>query len=507
MPETIATLTSRLASLEATVEGLSNTTTSLSNSETSLAASIDTFYLLYSGALVFFMQAGFGVLEAGSVRTKNTRNILLKNLLDACVGAVIWLLWGHGTAYQSSDSGKNPFIGTPGKAMMAHGWAGRDESPSGADWVSWWFQYVFAAAAATIVSGAMAERAQLGAYLVYTTVITGLIYPVIVHWVWDPNGWASGSNPDAFLGGVVDFAGSGVVHMTGGVAAFWGAKIIGPRTGRFDANGTPVPIVGHSTVLQVLGTFCLWVGWLGFNPGSTLAISPDGSAQVAARSIVTTTLSGACAGLTVVIITKKLDHVWDVGALCNGILVGLVSITAGCATVYPWHAIIIGFVGGLAYLGGSRLELKLKIDDPLDAFAVHGCGGFWACIAVGLFSVPHYSWGAGGGLFFGEHKQFAAQLVTLIVEMSWTSVLSIMMFSSLKLTGILRVSLEVESKGMDVSKHGGTAYTYGDAHSHSSSSTPHLQSANVARKIAPEPKDTSAFNESNVQAITPVEPA
>ena len=408
--------------------------------------------------MVFFMQAGFGVLEAGSVRIKNTRNILLKNLLDACVGALIWWAWGYGAAYQKSGSA-NAFIGTPNDAHMAKGWAGENESENGADFASWWFQYVFAAAAATIVSGAMAERAQLGAYIVYTTVITGLIYPVVVHWMWDKNGWISPFNPDSFLGGAVDFAGSGVVHMTGGCAAFWGAMIIGPRKGRF-IDGQAVPIEGHSSVLQVLGTFILWMGWYGFNPGSTLAITPAGYAQIAARSVICTTLSAAMGGITVVLITKKKDHVWNVGALCNGILGGLVGVTASCSTIFPWHAVVIGFVSGCVYIGASNLMIKLKIDDPLDAFAVHGCCGFWACIATGLFSTPQYAWGAGKGLFYGGHKQIAAQLVFLLANLSWTSFLAVSMFMLLKMFGVLRISADVEEVGMDISKHGGSAYVF-----------------------------------------------
>ena len=321
--------------------------------------------------------------------------------------------------------------------------------------------------------------------------------------------------------------------MTGGVAAFWGAAIIGPRTGRF-VDGRPVPIRGHSSVLQALGTFILWMGWYGFNPGSTLAITPTGYAAIAARATVCTTISAAFGGMTVVLITKRLDHVWDLGALCNGILAGLVSITApcaarpipsslclhtsylslvcsvstaalarpsrtrahapdrSCATVYPWHAMVIGIIGGFVYLGGSRLELKLKIDDPLDAFAVHGttrppslsppspgtpaprsgleplphhtccagCCGFWACVATGLFSVPAYSWGAGGGAFFGEGKQLGITLITLLAEIAWTSTLAGTMFFALKMANLLRITPDVEDLGMDLSKHGGSAYTF-----------------------------------------------
>ena len=340
---------------------------------------------------------------------------------------------------------------------------------------------MFAAAAATIVSGAVAERAQLGAYLIYSTVITGLIYPVVVHWVWDGNGWASAFNTNKgddgpLLGGQIDFAGSGVVHMTGGVAALVGAAVIGPRMGRFDGGGRtgkPVAIPGHSSVLQVLGTFILWLGWYGFNPGSTLGISPAGYAQAAARSVVTTTLSAATGGLTVVTLDKLLgSKTWDVSAVCNGILGGLVSITAGCSAVYPWAAVLIGFLGGFVYFGASNLVLKvLKVDDPLDAFAVHGACGFWGCLATSLLAAPAYAYhgtledapgdckgGGGVGLFYGEGCLIGVTFATLVAEIAWVGGMSFLMFFALKMAGLLRVPPEVEEAGMDISKHGGTAY-------------------------------------------------
>jgi len=447
-----------------------------------LAGSVDTFYFMFVGALVFFMQAGFGMLEAGSVRTKNTRNILLKNLLDACVGALIWWAWGFATAYETGTGG-NTFIGSTkdAKGFFAEGWAGKNEHATGYTFAAWFFQYVFAAAAATIVSGAVAERAQLLAYLIYTTVITGLIYPVVVHWVWDGNGWAScfNSNTDSakgpLLGGQVDFAGSGVVHMTGGVSALVAAAVIGPRSGRFEGGGRvgkPVPIKGHSSVLQVLGTFILWLGWYGFNPGSTLGITPAGYAQAAARVVVTTTLSAAAGGITVCLLEKMLgSKTWDVGAVCNGILGGLVSITAGCSVTYPWAAAIIGVLGGFVYFGSSKMVLKImKVDDPLDAFAVHGACGFWGCIATALFSAPAFAYYgelagtdcnsdcAGVGLFYGCGCLMGVTLAALFAEIVWVGGMTFLMFFILKMAGILRVSQEVEEAGMDVSKHGGSAY-------------------------------------------------
>ena len=308
--------------------------------------------------------------------------------------------------------------------------------------------------------------------------ITGLIYPVVVHWVWDGNGWASAFNSNEgddapLLGGQIDFAGSGVVHMTGGIAAFVGAAVIGPRTGRFSGGGrtgNPVPIKGHSSVLQVLGTFILWLGWYGFNPGSTLGITAAGYAQAAARSVVTTTLSAATGGLTVVTLDKLLgSKTWDVSAVCNGILGGLVSITAGCSTVYPWAAVLIGCIGGFVYFGASNLVLKvLKVDDPLDAFAVHGACGFWGCLATALFTAPAYGYhgtlddgckeGGGVGAFYGGGCLIGVTLATLCAEIVWVGGTSFLLFYALKMAGILRVSSEVEEAGMDISKHGGTAY-------------------------------------------------
>jgi Amt family ammonium transporter len=419
------------------------------------------------------------LLEAGTVRSKNTKNILLKNLLDACLGAIIWWAWGMGVAY--GDSGTedgNVFIGTAvggSGAFLAAGWGtpekGGFDGSDGYTISLWFFQYVFAAAAATIVSGAVAERAQLVAYLIYTSVITGFIYPVVVHWVWCNNGFLSGGftadKSKTILGGCLDFAGSGVVHMTGGVAALCGAFVIKPRIGRFDENGNAVPMPGQSTPFQVLGTFILWMGWYGFNPGSTLGITPAGYGPIMARAAMCTTLSAAVGGITVVFFDRIFSKTYDVGMVCNGILAGLVSITAGCACMLPWAAFLTGFIGAFVYYGASKLMLKLKIDDPLDAFAVHGACGFWGVLAVGVFGHPEFvsfGWGDAGdeyaGFLYGGSTLFGAQLVALIIEIAWVASLSTAMFFTLKMSGILRVSEEVEMAGMDVSKHGGSAYNH-----------------------------------------------
>ena len=363
--------------------------------------------------------------------------------------------------------------GSDAKFFFLTGIQGKKEDSSGYAYAGWFFQYVFAAAAATIVSGAMAERTALSGYIVYTIVITMFVYPVVVHWGWSGDGWISAfASSDVqypgpglpFNGGVIDFAGSGIVHMTGGIAALVGASVVGPRTGRFDEKGKPLAMPGHSTTLCVMGTFILWVGWYGFNPGSTLGLTPTGYARDAARVVVTTTLSAACGGITVILAEKLIgEHIWSVGACCNGILAGLVSITAGCSVTYPYAACIIGFLGGFVYFGASKCVLNIcKVDDPLDAFAVHGACGCWGIIAAGLFATDTYGYASAagkGGLFYGGGMDSTGAAFALVfAELAWVGTMSLAMFIPLKKLGILRVSAEVEAAGMDVSKHGGSAY-------------------------------------------------
>eukprot|EP00326_Haptolina_ericina_P036091 CAMPEP_0181250950 /NCGR_PEP_ID=MMETSP1096-20121128/46598_1 /TAXON_ID=156174 ORGANISM="Chrysochromulina ericina, Strain CCMP281" /NCGR_SAMPLE_ID=MMETSP1096 /ASSEMBLY_ACC=CAM_ASM_000453 /LENGTH=397 /DNA_ID=CAMNT_0023348463 /DNA_START=1 /DNA_END=1194 /DNA_ORIENTATION=- len=351
-----------------------------------------------------------------------------------------------------------------------------DAHAHGYDWISFFFQYAFAAAAATIVSGAVAERCKLNAYLIYTVVITAFIYPCVVHWVWDSHGFLCAGNPKAMMSGVIDFAGSGVVHMTGGWAALMGAYFLGPRMGRFTST-VPGEFEGHSATLQVLGTFILWFGWYGFNPGSTLGL--DGLSRDMARSAVTTTLSAATGGVTGLFVKKMLpaklggNGVYDLGHTCNSLLGGLVGITAGCASVPVWASIIIGFCAAFIYHGASCLMRKLKIDDPLDAFAVHGACGFWGLIAVGLFTAKEYSYapaegnshnnageGYDAGLFMPGTRGilFATQLCAGIIMILWVTTMSGILFFSLKMCGMLRVDRAEEDAGADVSKHGGSAY-------------------------------------------------
>jgi len=495
-------LLAAINALNATIGAQQAQITEIKATESQSQAELNTFYLMWAGALIFLMQAGFATLSAGSIRAKNVKNILLKNLLDACIGAFAWYLLGYGFAYDIDDN-TNPFIGTGPSHFALSGhkdWDGAENK--GYDWIMWYFQYAFCAAAATIVSGAVAERCQLMAYLVYSFCISGFVYPVVVHWVWDGSGFLSAFNKDHIMSGVIDFAGSGVVHMTGGFAALVGAKILGPRTGRFERPGD---FDGHSTPLQLIGTFLLWFGWYGFNPGSTLVI--HGYAHTMARTAVTTTLSAAMGGLTGLLVKRCLpaklggSGLYDIGHTCNSLLGALVGITAGCATVHPWAAIIIGILSAFVYHAASCMMRKLHIDDPLDAFAVHGACGMWGVLATGLFTAKEYSYaphaesdlfkeigGYDAGLFMeGTHGSlFATHVVSIIIEVGWVVTMSAIMFGLLKAAKIFRVPPEDEDIGLDNSKHGGSAYT------HDMQMTPNEMAAfNVAMGDTSKPEATT----------------
>jgi len=415
-------------------------------------SALDTLYLLFGTTLVFLMQAGFALLEAGSVRAKNTKNILLKNTLDACLGAILW--WACGYAFAFAPG--NEFIG--GKESDGGYFLGNtgEDTADATPYIWWMFQWAFAAAAATIVSGAVAERCNFTAYLIYSSVITGFIYPVVVHWGWSGEGWFSTEfTPNGF----VDFAGSGIVHMVGGGAALMGAIFLGPRYGRFRENGEVVDMPGHSTVLATLGTFILWFGWYGFNCCSTGAI--EGNQVTAAKVAVTTTLSAAAGGVTTLGIHVYMYQVPDVGPALNGILAGLVSITAPCAVVEPYAAFIIGIIGGAVYFGAATMLKKLQIDDPLDASPVHFFCGAWGCIASGLFGTEAGIGSSDYGAFYGGGgKQLGYQIAGVISIAAWTCGMSGIMFAAMKAAGILRVSKEDELAGLDESHHGGAAYDF-----------------------------------------------
>lgn len=421
--------------------------------------------LLFAGALVFIMHGGFAMLCAGAIRSKNTMNILLQTILDAAVSAIAFYTLGYAFAWGTPPY-CNGFIGYNMFGLQGFAETTQPSLQTGT-WTDWFFQWAFAATATTIPAGAVAERFNFNAYLGYSFFIAAWVYPVVVHWAWSGCGWMSAFNTtDTLLKvGYMDFAGSGVVHMVGGFAGLVGCYMVGPRLGRFDSNGNPVDMPGHSATLVVLGTVLLWFGWYGFNPGSVLAIGNTGYQAVSGRAACTTTLSGAAGGLAGLVISFGRHKAWDLLSVCNGVLVGFVSITAGCHVVEPWAAILAGIIGVAIFEAVCVLFLKLRIDDPLSASPMHGFGGIWGVLFVGLLANPEYIsqvygdkpyWGAfypgGGG------NLFACQLIGVLVILGWTVANMALFFLGFKLTNTLRISPEEEQAGLDVSKHGGSAY-------------------------------------------------
>lgn len=361
-------------------------------------------------------------------------------------------------AYGNTAGG---FIGIDGGLIFCADIQNKDGGFEG-----WFFQWAFAGAAATIVSGAVAERTKFEAYLIFSFVITVFIYPVVVHWGWGAgflSAW--GARPDAegnaqpllsgtdTSRGMIDFAGSGIVHMVGGVAGLMGAIVIGPRKGRFTEGIPP-----SSPQMMALGTLILWFGWYGFNCGSTLMLTA-GASNVAAKVAFTTTLAASMGCITMTVIARLVEKNFDIGLALNGILGGLVSITANCSVVNHWHAVFIGMIGAFVCYGASRLLIKLKIDDPLDAFAVHGACGFWGLLATGIFCTDdNVAYAAYPNVenckACATGEQFGVQFIGAIVIFLWTAVTSGGLFMIIKMTIGIRVPEEIEDAGMDISEHG-----------------------------------------------------
>jgi Amt family ammonium transporter len=405
--------------------------------------------MLLSMMLVFFMHAGFSMLEAGTVRFKNTQNILTKNLFVVCAGFLCWYVFGYALAFGAVED-PNKFSGGFG-FFMNEFWADKSK------FRFWLFQGAFCATGATIVSGAMAERTQLKGFALYTCLMTSFIYPIVVYWGWSGSGFLyyhddAGESKSVVGPAFIDFAGSGLVHLTGGVGALCGAIIVGPRNGRWDESKAN-DFDGHSVPFCVLGTFFLWFGWYGFNPGSTGSMHDAATANTAGLVAVNTTLAPCVAGLLVFLLRALVfpPRLLDVGAFCNGILAGLVSITAGCAAVEPWEAIIIGLLGGFVYQGISMLMKKLKVDDVVDAVAVHAGCGLWGILAVGFFGNPDEGIG-GNGVFYGG-DQLGTQIFAAFLIIVWVGVLSTLIFLPLRLLGMLRMGDEFQEKGADIMEH------------------------------------------------------
>ena len=404
-----------------------------------VARGLDTVWVLLAAFFVFFMQAGFGMVEAGFIRAKNTCNILTKNFLDYCVASVMFLLVGYALMFGKGNS----FIGFTGFGLSGA------ENPSGVPLFAFWlFQAAFCGAAATIVAGGMAERMKFQAYLMYTAVISALVYPIIGHSIWYGGGWLAKLQ-------FADFAGSTVVHATGGAAAFIGAVILGPRIGKFGKDGRAKAIPGHSIPLAALGVFILWFGWFGFNPGSTLGVG-DGS--LIARIAINTNLSAATGAITAMVAVWILFGKPDLSMTMNGALAGLVAITAPCAFVSPAAALAIGAVGGVVVVLGVGLLDRIGVDDPVGAVAVHGLNGIWGTLAVGIWGQKALALGRDGLLHGGGLAQLGVQALGVFTVCAFVVVTMGLVFLVIKKTVGLRVSAEEETRGLDIGEHGMEAY-------------------------------------------------
>lgn len=412
-------------------------------------------WLMYGATLVFFMQCGFAMLEVGYVQSKNTKNILIKNVLDASVGAITWWVTGYGIALGTGDD----------KQLFGTSVMGTDNYFLDMDSASksmWLFQWAFCATAATILSGAVAERITFSSYIILSLVLTSFIYPVVVHAGWG-SGFASPWKQDNLLNGcgVIDFAGSGVVHATGGISALVTCYLLGPRIGRFDKTNKE-PIKQQSIIFQTLGTLILWFGWYGFNGVSTLAIHEF--SEVAAHTMVTTTIAAASGSIVTTILGYVHERIISPTNTNNGVLAGLVSITAGCSTCSPVGACIIGSIGAPVYYYSNRLLERLSIDDVVGSVPIHGFCGLWGILAASLFatqeyySQAYYSERADrcSGLFYsGSVVSLAASLQFMGFLVFWVGITTAFVALPMKRFGLLRISEQQEAEGLDSSKHGG----------------------------------------------------
>lgn len=395
-------------------------------------AAMDLMWVLIAGSLVFFMQAGFTLVETGFTRSKNTGNIIMKNLMDFCIGSLAFWAVGYSLMYGDSIGG---LVGDMKQ------YAFFDSLP---DMHSLFFQTVFAATAATIVSGAIAERTKFTTYLIFSLLMTLIIYPISGSWVWNAGGWLAKM-------GFTDFAGSTVVHAVGGAASLVAAAMVGPRIGKY-TDGKSNAIQGHSLMLGALGVFILWLGWFGFNPGSQLAISGDNAFKVAAI-FITTNLAGAAGALAAMFLTWIFYKKPDISMTLNGVLAGLVGVTAGCAAVSPLGALIIGLICGVVVVFSIEfIDKKLKIDDPVGAVSVHGVCGALGTILVGFFATD-------GGLFYGGgFEKLIVQITGVAAIVAWAMGASFIVLFILKKTMGLRVTKEEEIDGLDIHEHGTNVY-------------------------------------------------
>lgn len=428
-----------------------------------IAFSFNNFALFICAVLVIFMQAGFALVETGLNASKNAVNIMFKNFMDFCVGALLFFLIGYGMMYPGLFTTKL-VEGVPGVFQIGGIFIPANtltDDPANLEKVqkgemafitptsihpstNFLFQVAFAATAATIVSGSVAGRIKFGSYVIYTAIITGLIYPVSGMWMWG-GGWL-------FTMGFKDFAGSVVVHTVGGMAGLAGAIALGPRIGRF-VNGKSVPVPGHNLPYVALGVFILMIGWYGFNPGSQLAFTGVGNVSYVMDVAVNTTLAGCAGGVVGMILSWVFWKKPDLTFALNGTLAGLVGITANCHCVTTTSSIIIGSIAGVIVIAATILLDKLQIDDPVGAFQVHGCCGMWGGIATGIFGIVDKAAIAGTG-----NLSLTTQIIGTLTIAGWALGSSLIMFYALKAFGLLRVPAEEEIEGLDITEHGMYAY-------------------------------------------------
>lgn len=417
-----------------------------------LSTGLNTVWMLLAAMLVFFMQPGFALVEAGFTRSKNTANILMKNLVDFMVGSILFWFIGFGLMFGVGNVFGTPHLfdldamdniiqnGLPIEGFLI-------------------FQTVFCATSATIVSGAMAERTKFSMYLAYTIAISVLIYPVSGHWTWG-GGWLSNADPDSFIMSVFgytfhDFAGSTVVHSVGGWIALVGAAILGPRLGKYGKDGKSKAIPGHNLTLACLGVFILWFGWFGFNPGSQLAAAGYGDQTAISHVFLTTNLAACTGGFLALIVSWIKYGKPSLSLTLNGILAGLVGVTAGCDLVSPMGAALIGAICGTVMIFAVEfIEHRLKIDDPVGASSVHGVCGSLGTILTGLFAVE-------GGTFYGGDFGFlGAQIFGVIIVGGWAALMGYIIFKVLDKVHGLRVPARIEEEGLDIYEHGESAYNH-----------------------------------------------
>lgn len=413
-----------------------------------LASSLDTVWMLLAAMLVFFMQPGFALCEAGFTRSKNTANILFKNFVDFVLGSLLFWFLGFGLMFGSNGEG---FVGMPNFGDLSF----FDNGLPVEGFLI--FQTVFCATAATIVSGAMAERTKFSMYVVYSFFISLLIYPVSGHWTWG-GGWLCNGDETSFMmttfGATFhDFAGSAIVHSVGGVLAFVGALCLGPRLGKYDKNGKSRAIPGHNLMAAALGVFILWFGWFGFNPGSQLAASGEVNSTAISHVFLTTNLAAAAGGFATMFVTWIKYGKPSLSLTLNGVLAGLVGITAGCDLVAPWAAVVIGLVCGTVLVFSIEfIDVKLHVDDPVGASSVHGVCGILGTLMTGLLATD------GGALLGGGWGFFGAQVFGVLMIDVWAAAAGFVLFYGIKALKGLRVDKRIEEEGLDIYEHGESCY-------------------------------------------------